>query len=186
MPIKTSLPSQKRIFWLFLTLAFLVSTSLYAYIFRPSASETASYDSTVPQATQPTGNCQADIIFAPQTSGSFNQKPNANADNPDETRLDTAVDAIDFGARLLANNSGSGDRTKARVGLITYFQTPNVDPKLSIDLTSLYAKLNEMTYQDGPKTTMGAIIEAARTEFGQNGRGAGIKRILVLIGDGDD
>lgn len=179
MALKTSLPSPKRIFWIFAVLAFISATALA--MVNPQASEVTDV-TTLSSATQ--GGCLADIVVLLQLDGTVNDKISNADDAP--TRLDEMKDATNSFATSVASRNTSAGNNKTRVGLVTFLRNPVLGVSLTEDTDKFQTTVNKLAYQKDGGIALGDAIERGQAGLVGSGARTTAKKIMIILGDGRD
>lgn len=179
MALKTSLPSPKRMFWIFAALAFISATALA--MVNPQASEVTDV-TTLSSATQ--GGCLADVVVLLQLDGSVNDKISNADDAP--TRLDEMKEASNnFATSVEARNVTAGTN-KTRLGLVTFLRNPVLGVPLTEDTDKFQTTVNKLAYQKEGGIALGDAIAKGQDGLVGSGARTNAKKIMIILGDGRD
>jgi Mg-chelatase subunit ChlD len=180
MALKTSLPSPKRIFWIFALLAFISATALA--MVNPQASSDITDVTTLSSANQ--GGCLADVMILLQLDGSINEKISNDEDAP--TRFEEMKEAANSFATTVGTRNQNAGNNKTRIGLVTFLRNPVVGVGLTEDTDKFETTVNGLAYQREGGIALGTAIERAQAALTGNGGRANAKNVMIILGDGRD
>ncbi len=173
MPIKTSLPSQKRLFGWFLVLAIVLTTFIYNVAGTPSADEPAANGSSNP--------CKLDLVVALDISNNMDESYSSTLSRFGyEKYLSKRV--IDY---YQTQNSYVSDASKAKVALVSIKGSPiAIDKPLNADLDGYKTQINELKQARSAAVNIGETLDKASDELKSNRGRDGAKKVVLVISAG--
>ncbi len=180
MPIKTGLPSQRRMFGWFLVLSIILATFVYNSSINVSRTPIAADGGGGTGSGTP---CKLDLAIAIDTSGNVKGKHN-NSRTQTELEFEKylAGRVVDY---YIAQNAFVSDASKTQIGLLNIKATAEVVKPLNKDLTTYKAAIDGLPQVQPNATNIDQALTKSQTELtSSRGRTEKTKKVILVISAG--